>query len=76
MTKLLAWLFRVTNGWKTVIGVILAQIPWFSDKPLLVGAIEKVVANPKDAQAWGELIVQLLIIVGVVHRVAKNVTGK
>lgn len=64
-----------TNGWKTVIGYVLLQIPWLAANPLLIDAVEKVLSNPQDAVAWGNLVAQILLAVGVLHRVFKNVKG-
>ena len=65
----------MTNGWKTVIGYVLLQIPWFAANPLLVEAIEKVISNPQDAMVWGNLVAQILLTLGELHRVFKNVKG-
>lgn len=66
------------NGWKTVLAYVVAQLPWFAAHPLIVDAIMKVIANPdpataEGAQAWGNLIVQLLMLTGILHIALKNV---
>ena len=72
----MGWILEKINGWKMVIGIILAQIPWFADKPWLIEAIEKFIANMSDPTAIGNLVIQILIAVGLLHRVVKNVKGE
>lgn len=75
------WLAKVwdlLNGWKAVLGYVIAQLPWFAAHPLIVEALMRVAANPdpttkEGAEAWGNLFVQLLLLTGIVHIVTKNV---
>ena len=67
------WIIDKLDGWKTIIAYMLAQIPYLADKPWLIEAIQKVIAAPDDPNAWGELIVQVLFAIGVLHRIAKNI---
>lgn len=63
-----------TDGWKTVIAYILVQVPWFTDHPLIADAITKVIADPKNAEAWATLILQLFLLIGVADILRKNIT--
>lgn len=77
----MSWLVSLwlkLNGWKTVLAYVVAQLPWFAANPMIVDAIMKVIANPdpstaEGAQAWGNLIVQLLMLTGIMHITVKNV---
>lgn len=71
-------LWVLIDGWKAVIGYVLAQLPWFLSHPLIVDAIQRVMNNPdpktpEGAEAWGNLFVQLLLLVGVINIGVKNV---
>ena len=66
----LAFLISKVNGWKTIVAFILLQVPWFTEHPLIVDAIKKVVEEP-SAQNIGELVIHLLLLVGVSHKILK-----
>jgi hypothetical protein len=66
------------NGWKTIIGYVLVQIPWFTDHSMVLDAITKLLehpdpSTPEGAHAWADLIVQLILLIGVLHAAKKNV---
>lgn len=77
----MSWLFKLwlkMNGWKTVIGYILIQLPWFMAHPMIVDAINKIITNfdpatVEGAKAWADLIVQLILLTGIIHTTVKNV---
>lgn len=66
-------LFGAVDGWKTVIAWVLAQIPWFTANPLVLEAVNKVLADPKNVQAWTELAIQILMVIGVADIIRKNI---
>lgn len=71
-------LWAMADGWKTVLGYVLAQLPWFVAHPLIIDALMKVIQHPdpktaEGAEAWGNLIVQLILLTGVLHIAVKNV---
>ena len=66
-------MLKKVDGWKTVLAYILIQIPWFSANPMVLDAAQKVLANTSDVQAWVNLIVQVLLAVGVLDIIRKNV---
>lgn len=66
MFKLLAKI----NGWKTILAYIVAQVG--GSYPLVAGAFMAWQAAPSDPQAIGNLVAQLGLVVGVGHKVIKN----
>jgi hypothetical protein len=78
MGLLVKWatqIFVTTNNWKTIIGYLLIQIPWFSENPLLATAVRDFLSDPTSPELIAQLIVNLLLAWGVIHRVFKNVKG-
>jgi hypothetical protein len=71
MKDLIGWIIRKTSGWKTIISYILLQIPWFADHPMLIEAIEKLASNPENPQYIGEVILQVLLAIGIIHKLVK-----
>lgn len=63
---------QLFNGWKTIIGYALLQIPQLSDYPGLVGAIQDAVSNP-SRQSVINVALQALLAVGVAHKLIKNI---
>lgn len=79
MSKWITLLWLKMNGWKTILGYVIAQLPWFAAHPMIVDAVGKLLldSNPatvKGAEAWGNLIVQLILLTGVIHSTMKNIT--
>lgn len=74
MKNIFTAVLKKFDGWKTIIAYILVQIPWVSENPILADAITKLLANPKDTEAWTNLVVQLLLLVGVADILRKNIT--
>lgn len=70
ISGLIVKLIELTNGWKSIIAYILLQIPFLTEHPLLVTAIEKVIQDPSP-QNIGELIIQLLLLIGIGHKLFK-----
>lgn len=67
----MSWFLDKINGWKTIVGYILLQIPWFAENPMLIEAIEKWIADMSNPQAIGELVLNILLAIGVIHKIAK-----
>lgn len=63
------------NGWKTALAWVLLQIPFLVENPLLMTAILDVAAEPTNPAKIGALVLQLLMLIGVGHHVAKNLGG-
>lgn len=59
------------NGWKMVIAWVLTQIPQLSDYPGLLTSIQEAIAHP-NKQNVVNLAIQLLMAVGAIHRINKN----
>lgn len=59
------------DGYKTIIGYILLQIPWLTDHPLLKDAIDRFLQDPQNPARIGELVLQILLALGVLHKIAK-----
>lgn len=77
MGTILIKLWALIDGWKAVGGYVLAQLPWFMEHPLIVEAITRVIAHPdpktaEGAEAWGNLIVQLVLLTGIINITVKN----
>lgn len=63
-------LWIALQGWKTVIGYILANV--LGSYPMLVQAINDVIADP-SRQNIINVAIQILLLVGVSNRVLKNI---
>lgn len=64
-------LLGLLSGWKTVIAYLLMQIPNLGNFPGLMTAIQNALAGG-NRQVYIELAIQILLAVGVSHRVVKN----
>ena len=64
-------LFKLINGWKSVLSYLLISVPGITDYPMLVDAINKVLAEP-SRQNILNFAVQLLLAGSIFHRVIKN----
>jgi hypothetical protein len=71
--NIVGWLIGKLNGWKTIIAYLLVQIPWLTDHPLIMDAITKILADYKSAEAWGNLLIQLFLLIGVTDILRKNI---
>lgn len=60
------------DGWKTVIGAVMLQLPILANDPLLVTSLKEFAANPSVATGYF-LAGNLVILGGALHRVIKNV---
>jgi len=69
--KILLKIWQSTDGWKTVIGYILAQLPLFIDKPWILDAILKAISNP-TAENIGAAIAHILLAFGLLHKIKKQ----
>lgn len=61
------------DGWKTILAYAAVHI--FGAYPLLLGAINEVIANPKNKAAIIELLIQAALAFGVLDRLRKNLKG-
>jgi len=66
---------RLIDGWKSVIGYILMSVPILTPYPMLKTAIEALMENTTKENAVNA-IVQLILALGIVDRVRKNLNGK
>ena len=57
------------NGWKTIVGYIVANV--LASSPLALAAFEKYLADPSIANL-SSLAAQLLLLYGVGHQVIKK----
>jgi hypothetical protein len=58
------------NGWKTILAYVVAQVG--GTYPLVAGAFLAWKATPNDPTAIANLVAQLGLVVGVSHKVLKN----
>ena len=61
------------DGWKTIIGYVLLQLPFLSSYPALKTSITESMSNPSKENITN-LLVQLILLTGVIDRVKKNLT--
>ena len=59
------------NGWKTILAYTVAQVG--GSYPLVAGAFAAWQLAPTDPQAIGNLVAQLGLVVGVGHKLLKNI---
>lgn len=74
LKRVLGVVWDKTNGWKSVASYFLLQIPGVSANPMAMDAMEKMLANPN----WQTIVYfagNLLLLLGVTHRIVKNVKG-
>lgn len=64
-------MFGFLNGWKMVLAWLLTQVPQISDYPGLLGAIQEAITHG-NRQTFTNLAIQILMAVGAIHRVQKN----
>ncbi len=67
-------LLELLDGWKTVIGYLLAQ--FLGSYPLLLTAATALLSDPQNKQKLFDFVAQLVIATGLTARVLKNITGK
>lgn len=65
-------IWSLLNGWKTILGYLLLQIPEITSYPGIGDAIKEVISNP-TRQNIINFVVQLLLAIGVIHKVEKEV---
>lgn len=66
---------KFIDGWKSIIGYLLMSVPWLTPYPMLKAAIDAVLEDPSSANVTNA-IVQLILALGIVDRVRKNLKGK
>lgn len=69
---MLGKLLAKVDGWKTVIGAVMLQLPVLANDPLLLKSIKEFAAAPTIATGYF-LAGNLVILGGALHRVIKNV---
>jgi len=65
-------LIGMINGWKSVIGYILLNVPFISTNPMLLGAAKEVANDVMSEVAWANLLAQFVLAAGLIHKVIKN----
>jgi len=65
-------LISMVSGWKAVIGYLLTSIPFINDNAMLLGAAKEVASDPTSEKAWANLLAQIILALGIIHRVIKN----
>lgn len=68
-------LLKLLDGWKAVIGYALMTVPWLTPYPMLKSAVDALLATP-NKENLTNAIVQLILAIGIVDRVRKNLVGK
>lgn len=67
-------LWKLLDGWKSIIGYLLMSIPGLTTYPMLVAAIEAVLATPSKENTINA-IVQLVLALGIGDRLRKKLRG-
>jgi hydrogenase-4 membrane subunit HyfE len=67
-------LWEKLQGWKTIIGFILLNIPYVVDNPILADAINRVIEEGSAASV-SNLVVVLIVLTGVLDRFKRNLKG-
>lgn len=71
---MLSTIWDKLQGWKTIIGFILLNIPYVVDNPILADALNRVLEEGSVA-AITNLIVVLIVLTGVLDRLKRNLKG-
>lgn len=64
-------LLKKFDGWKTILGYLIAQV--VGSQPLLMAAWVAWLANKGDPDAVANLVGQLALAGGLLHRFIKNI---
>lgn len=74
--KLLMSMISKVDGWKAIMGYIIANIPAIvgSNNPLMVEAIKKALSDPSLPNVC-EALGHILLTIGLLHKGIKNVKG-
>lgn len=64
-------LLKKFDGWKTILGYLIAQV--VGSQPLLMAAWVAWLANKSDPDAVANLVGQLALAGGLLHRFIKNI---
>lgn len=62
---------KLIDGWKSVIGYGLMSIPGIGTYPMLVDAVNQLLADP-NKQNVINAVVQGVLALGIAHKVIKN----
>ena len=62
------------NGWKSIVAWLMLQVPFLVENPLLATAITQWIADPKDPAKIGNLVLQVLLAIGLIHKGLKEVS--
>lgn len=68
---MLSKLLAKVDGWKTVIGALMLQVPVLANDPLLVKSVKEFALAPSVATGYF-LAGNLIILGGALHRTIKN----
>jgi len=63
------------NGWKSIVAWLMLQVPFLVENPLLATAITQWIADPKDPAKIGNLVLQVLLAIGLIHKGLKEVSN-
>ena len=69
-------IMRATSGLKRIIGYIALHVPFLGGNPILIDAIVKVLDNPSDMTALQNLVINVILAVGMVDGVRKNLQAR
>jgi hypothetical protein len=73
MKWLIEFFVKRLDGWKSIISYILLQIPWIVEHPMLLNAAEEWIADPQNPTKIGNLLLQIFLALGLVHKGFKEI---
>lgn len=63
------------NGWKSILAYVGLQLPWVSEHPMLIDAVNDFLLAPQDPKRIFDLGLQILLAAGLLHKGAKNINS-
>lgn len=65
-------LINMLDGWKRLLSYAALNVPFLNSHPMLLGAIQDVLADPHNEQKWAYAISQALLAWGMLAGLIKN----
>lgn len=74
MQKLIMWILSKTDGFKTILGYLGAT--FLTDYPMLWESVEQLLVHPDKVDLWLNMIMQLIMATGLVHKFVKELKAR
>lgn len=72
---MISWLWNRLNGWKRILTVVLLNIPFVTDNPLLVTAVKEAI----ESGTWQSMVnagIHVLLALATGHGFYKKMAGE